>query len=843
MTGYKRDFRYALRMFRRTPVFSSIATAVLAVAIAVATAVFSLYNYLALQPVAGVQGSSRLASIGLARDSNEWINLSLNQFRQFEEMLTAPELITAVTWPSRQEVDAGGEMQEITIVGVTPGLMRGLGIPMLLGADLDAASGDPSVQNIVLSERIWRDQFGGRTGIVGEPITINEESFTVVGVVGGGYQGLRRGMQEDAWVPVEAHLMVFGPRMGGMAADQRRQLVVTFPALRMIVRLPTGVSVDRLQLELEAILPRVREQWSSVVTDQLMRLEAVPGTAVNPRSYMTLIRQSQLLVGGAILVLLVASLNLASFFLARGPARLQELKTRMAIGASRGDIMRQLFLEAGTLVTVATLAGTILHVWLRTLLLRVPPFVDMPPNSLQVETDWRVFVFIIVAAVVVALISGLLPAVRIAFQPSLSFTSPSTLGRNAGKLQPLLVLQVMVATFVVLAGTLFASEIRRLERVPVGFESLDVVVGQFGWEPGAMRRGIRFRMEAEQFQQAAADLKTRAEALPGVESFAIASFAPFVSVLSNPGLIDIVGAVEPLPEERRRAYRNNATPDFFRVLAPRFLHGRPFDGSNPNEIVVSRALARQLFGRDDVVGEQLQPAEGGALVQGGGFIMRQTQGSAPVPDIYTIIGVVEDMRYAGQEDEFPPMFYRLLTGGFFNNAYIARGTVDPAVLQPLVSELVYERFPPMIANPARPMSEAMYEALKSERARGRLAATAAGIALLLTMIGLYASMQHMVEARRSELALRKAIGAGDGVLVLMILKRAGAIVGLGVVVALIAMFFLVERAESLLFGLDVLGVAAWGISIIVVIGTGLLSAWLPAIRAGRVDPAIALRYE
>lgn len=859
MTGLKRDLRYSLRMLRRTPVFSGVATLVLAVAIAVATAVFSLYSHLALQPVPGVEGSDRLVSVGFARDEREWIPLNLRQYRQFSEVLTTPEEIFAVIPSWRTEVTIDDAVVDAAVAGVSPGFFPDLGVPMVMGADLDAASSDRTARIVVISERLWREHLGASTSVLGSALVLDEEEFTVVGVAGAGFQGIRRGTREDVWMPMETRLSMFGgPRIPDDATpdqraameQQRLQLRENAPALRTYARLPEGVEILRFQQELDAVLPRIRAEWASLFPPDLMRIETLSGTANNPRAHEALVRQSQLLGGGSVLVLLVASLNLASFFLARAPARAKELRTRMSIGASRATVMRQLFIEAATLVAIATAAGALLHYWLRTLLLRVPPFVDTPPSLLQVTTDWRVFVFLVVAAVVVAAIAGLLPATRIAFASSLAMNSPATAGGRGQRWQPLLVLQVLVATFVVLAGTLFVGELRRLESAPVGFEIDGTMATGFSFDRSAMRRGgVSFTSDAEQMRLFMEDFGSRLQGVAGVQSYAFAGFVPFLEPPNNPGLVEIFGAVEQPSDERRRAYENMADPDLFRVLGMQFLHGRPMAADAPDEVVVSRALALQLWGRLDVLGERLSPSPDSmmgmrATGRGAVMIMRQQQGGAP-PEraVFTVVGVVDDIRYASQEEEYPPVFYRDAPGGILGRQLVVRGSAAPGLVHEAMDALVRERIPPFILDEVQHLPALMHESLRSERARSRLALAAAAIALILTMIGLYASMQHMVEARRSELAVRKAIGADDGDLVTLVLRRAGGIVLAGCLGALAVTAVFATRISTLMFGLDAVAPPAWAIAVVVVVATGLCSAWLPAIRAGRVDPAIALRYD
>ncbi|MEX0900295.1 MAG: FtsX-like permease family protein [Gammaproteobacteria bacterium] len=839
MTGLKRDLHYALRMFRRTPFFSSMATLVLAVAIGVATAVFSLYNHLEVQPVPGVQGSNRLVSIGLVREG-QWLPLNLTQYEQLAESLTGVDALFAVGFPFRAEAHVNGADIDARVRGLGPDSFAALGVPLLLGVDLDAASSDPEANNIVIGERMWRLHFDADPAAIGATVTLAGTDYQVVGVAGGGFQGVQRNAGDDAWVPLYAQIAARrgppGPP-GISEADREamaRAMSRVAPALYLYGRLASGVAADALARELDTVLARMREQWTSFFPVDLIESAVFPGTPVSPRAHTNLVRQTELLIGGAVLVVLVASLNLASFVLARGSGRLQELRTRLAIGASRGAIVRQLFVEAAALVAIASALGLLMHFWLKSLLLRLPPFVEGWSRMTAVDSDWRVFVFALAAAIFVACITGLVPALRIAQQPSLAAASPTAVGRHAGRLQPLLALQVFAATLIVLAGALFVAELWRLERADVGLDPVGVHVVTAGWD---RRAGGSFRFDEEQGRAMKADFDARLGTLPGVDEFAFAGHIPVVSGNLMLNVVDLA-AVEQPPEQRRRAYSNSVSPGLFRLLRIPMLHGRPFADLERTEVVVSKMLAEQLWGRADVIGEQFHPPTGVSFSGGTMVMARNAAGESPPRETFTVVGVAGDVGVDPQ-----PIYYRSLGSAFVGATVIVRGSVAPEVLQPLVEELTSKHMPARTVESVRPMDEMIHDLFRGERARSRLAVGAGMLALVLTMIGLYASMQHTVETRRGELAVRKAIGASDDTIVAMILRRALSIVALGAVGALLSAIVFSERLSGLLFGLDATDPRAWGATIAVICATGALAAWLPARRAGKVDPAVALRYE
>lgn len=837
MTGLKRDLRYALRMYRRTPFFAGMATLVLAVAIGVATAVFGLYSHLQLKPVPGVRGADRLVSIGIVRDDGQWLPMTVGQFEQLRELLTRVDALFPVGFPNRADVKVRAAEIEARVVGYGRGTFAALGVPMLLGVGLDAASADPVARNVVISERFWREHFDAGPGAIGATVTLGEHEYTVVGVAGGGFRGLQRDARDDAWIPLEAQLAA-RRAPPSMSEAQLAVFRRTMPAGNLYARLPVGGSANALQQEFAAAMPRLRAEWLGFHPSDLIGAEVVPGTPISPRAHQAFVRQSQLFVAGAVLVLLVASLNLASFFVARGAGRLPELRTRLAVGASRGALVRQLFVEAAVLVAAAGVSGVLLHYWLKTLLLRVPPFADGWTRLTEVGSDWRVFVFLFGAAAVVAGITGLLPAAGIALRPTLVATSSTALGRRGHRLQPLLALQVLAATLIVLAGALFVNDLRRLEQADVGFRPDGLLVGPVGFDRTA--RGRTFTIDRDQGAAMFSALDARIGARADVESFAFSTAVPFTGWPMSPELVDLVGVSHQPPEDRRRSFPVDVTHNYLGVLGVPLVHGRPFGQHAMREIVVSQAFARQLWGRDDVVGEQIERVASGFSLRGATMMVGPggAEGAAPPREIFTVVGVVGDV---GIEPE--AVYYRNLGPAFFGATIVVRGAVAPSVVQPVVDEIIREYMPSRMVESMKPMHEYLYDAFRNERARSRLAGGAALLALVLTMIGLYASMQHAVEARRGELAVRKALGASDDRIVALILRRAGGIVVLGALGAVAVAVAFHDRIAVLLFGLDPTDLSAWGAALAIVIGTGLLAAWLPARRAGEVDPAVALRYE
>ena len=372
MTGLRRDLQFAIRMYRRTPMFTIVAIAMLGVAIGVATAAFSHYSRLTLQPIPGVEGSDRIVSVGFTRDQGDWLPLSLAQYEQFKAMTSAEALFAiGFSWMPSATLP-GGTTVELGLEGVNRGFFRDAGVPMLMGANLADASADPLALHLVITERFWREHLGASPGAVGSIIAFGDHEYRIVGIAGAGFEGFRRNSRRvSAWAPLRGQ--VAQRRVPPMLPERMRAgFVDTALSLNLYARLRPGITIEAAQRELDAMTPRLREEWRSLMPPSLAQASVLPGHALNPWGYQAELRVVQLLLAGTMLILVIAALNLASYFLMRGAARMHEFRTRLCLGASSLSIVRQLFIEGALLVAVAALLGGIVQIWLRVALYAVP---------------------------------------------------------------------------------------------------------------------------------------------------------------------------------------------------------------------------------------------------------------------------------------------------------------------------------------------------------------------------------------------------------------------------------------------------------------------------------------
>ena len=508
--------------------------------------------------------------------------MSMAQSEQFKEMMTSAEAFFALGFSRPEKLVLGdGSQAEAHIEPVNQEFFRDAGVPMLLGTDFAAASADPAATNLIVSERFWRETLGGSRSVVGSAVEFDGISYTIVGVSGGGFAGLRNGRRADAWMTLARNAATFGaPPM--VPEHMRADFSQRIPSVQLYARLKPGMSIDDAQTELDALLPRFRENWRSLTQKGLVTAWVMEGNAWNPWAYQSQLRRIEMMFAGALLILIIASLNLASYFLARGVGRMQEFRTRLAIGASRSAVVRQLFLEGIVIVAGAAVLGGILNIWLSGVLL-------IGSDTTPAGFDWRVAVFVLAAAASLAVVASLVPALRLALKPNLAAATQSALGRQSSRWQPLLVLQVLIATLVVVAGTLFVGELVRLKHADVGFDADGLLVGELYFRTDATsviidhsgNRGIE------------ADLAKRLDAVPGIESYAFGMAIPFTGRGLDAEVIAPVGTAA-RTEEQRRAHPNIVTSGFFETLGIPIVGGRLFDAEMPGEALVSRAIAQSI---------------------------------------------------------------------------------------------------------------------------------------------------------------------------------------------------------------------------------------------------------
>ncbi len=789
------DVRYAARAFRRNPAFAGAAIFCLALGIGANTTVFNITtSFLFSEP--SCRDSASIVSISVGGNSNS----PMADYKFVDEAhllsgMAGANFEREVNWQD-------GDRNKRLYAGVVTGdFFTTLDIPLRLGRGI--AQGE--VDTAVLSERIWRSLFGADPAILGRKIILEGRVYTVAGVLPENHRSIFGfGISPEVYVPVthdNEYVQFYGRLPKGMNI---------------------GVARERLRATLSQLdVIRPVENWKRTgnlivtgVTGFDMLNQQMPG-AVTAFFVMLLV-----VVG---LVLLIACTNVASLLLARASSRSNELTIRLSLGASRQRIIRHLLAESLLLSVLGALAGIAINLacarLLKDLVLPVPV-----PIRLVILPDWRLMLYSLGMVLVSALLCGLLPALK-AVRKDVNAGLKQE-GRHTGRtwnLRSLLVAgQLAVSIVLLAAGFLFLHNLLRATAMDPGFNvrrtlwaSMRLVPDRYS-DPGQARQRALVNTAME-----------RIRALPGVESASIAHHIPL-----NENCVDSIGVRTDLSAAPMRVrYQCNAVgPDFFRTLSIPVLRGREFSsvdriGSQP-VVIVNQAFAHQVFGGADPVGHAITLDYPGAKAQ-------------------TIVGVVTDSKYVTLSENqllavYEPYFAK---DEPVHLNFVVRTAASPGAYVKTVSDEL-SRLDSSAAVEVKPMSEALGLALLPSQAAAVMLGTMGALALILASIGLYGVLLYSVSRRTREIGLRMALGASQSDVLRIVLRHSLVLVGSGVAVGLILAFFAMQPlAFFLVPGVSASDSTAFLAVIAVLAGVALLATLAPALRALRVDPMVALRYE
>lgn len=816
-----RDVRYAIRSFARTPGFSVLATGILAVALAGSSVLFAAYSKLALQGVPGVTDMGRLISIGLTPDEHQWLPFTTSQFTELSGALSRPDEIVGATLPLRYKLEIDDVSADIRVSGVTHEFFGRLGVTMLLGVDLASASADPEAMNVVISEHYWRSRFNSSRNIVGSIASLGDQKFSIVGVAKD-FRGLRRDLEEDAWIPIGTALALRSAPPH-LTKAQWRVLSEQIPTIFSYARLSnSATSLSEFKEEIDAAIGRLGTGWLGPYRSAAFSTVVLPGTSASPRNFEMRVRQITLMTAGAVLILIVACMNIASYFLARGLGRLGEFRTRLAVGASRQSIIQQLVIEATVIIAAASIIALLIQYWARELLEGLLP--SLPSN--HGELDWRAVVFFSLLLAAVGIIAALIPALRVARDKNLMLSAQPRMGEVGNPIRWIMVAQVTVSVLIVLAGALFTGDLFRLARFASDLPTDEIGLSTIRVANPAVPR---FPSDAHvDIHAQLTEIDQRLGSVPGLTAFALASSVPFQGYAMNPEMVES----ETSEESSARAmqtFRNSVTSGFFDAFGIPLIRGRTLDGRSREDILVSRSLARQLWGRDDVIGLRLRPSNS--------FDTDEIEAG------YRVVGVVGDIAYDKSQTS-PPMWYQSLEANALGAHVVIRGSAEKF---PVVREVISAALGIWWANreltPFATLEERIWQTTSSERNRSLIAAGAALLSLLLTALGLYASLQYTVAAKSGALAVRKVLGASERAVRNFVLRDVGKIVAIGCAGALLFILIFRDFVRTVFVGLDPIDPMGWMLTLAVIALVAFAAAWPPARRAGRVDPAVILRAD
>ena len=803
------DLRYSWRLLLKNPGFTTVAVVALALGIGANSGIFSVVNALLLRPLP-FKDPDQLVQVweaNIKRGQNT-MTVAYPNFADWRDQNHVFEQVVAYS-DRTFDLTATAEPERIQGAIVSPSFFPMLRIEPMLGRVLLPEEDQPNkVFSVVMSERLWQHRFNSDPHIIGQAIVLNNESFTVVGVIPNVTD--LSGMPNDTelWIPI-SHSRGFNNRRGHY--------------LSVMARLKPGVTREQAQANMDAIASGLATQYPDSNTDHGVRLVPLQEQIVGDFRLALLV-----LLGAVAFVLLIASANVANMLLARAASRQKEIAIRTALGAGRFRLIRQLLTESLLLSALGGAAGLLLALWGVHLLVAFGP-ADLP-RAKEVAIDGRVFGFTLAVSLMTGIIFGLAPALQ-ASRPNLNETLKES-GRSATgsaghrRMRSLLVVSEIALSLVLLVGAgLLMRSFLKLQAVNPGFNPQNVLTMQISL------RGPNYQKEAPViafYDQ----LLDQIKALPGVQSVATRSHLPIALDEDYANLsFNIEGQLYE-PANRPIAFYNAVSPDYFRTLEIPVLKGRSFDehdmSKTQNVIIINETLSRRYFHGEDPIGQR----------------MTLNDKNPKEEDWATIVGIVKDTKPRALDGEpVAEMYVPFAQQPDSSMVLMIRATNKPESLVAAVRREVQTLDKNQLVHSIKTFERVMSEAVATPRFRTFLLGVLAVVALILAMVGIYGVMSYSVAQRTHEIGIRIALGArGSDVLKLVIGHGMALVLG-GIAIGLAASFALTRVMSKLLFGVGATDPMTFVVIALLLTGVALLASYLPARRASKVDPVIALRYE
>jgi predicted permease len=821
------DLRFGARMLRTQPGFTLIAVLALALGIGANTAIFSVVNALLFKPLP-YRDPQRLVQFYQTRGfGDESGGTPAWSYPKYEAMRAYSESFESVAAVASSNVNVTGtdEPERLASEHVSASYFRTLGVEAVVGRTfLPEEDSTPNSHAVALiSYGLWQRRFGSDPDIIGKRITLNRIVFTVVGVAPAGFRG-QSGVAE-VWIPM---------MMAPMMMHARRLIQPYAYWMDMIARLKPGVSLVKAQAEMEVTAgkiaaalpplppppPGMRIQKESGTGIRLVELKEAKTNPVIKKSFLILLAA----VG---LVLLIACVNTANLLLARAAARQKEMAVRLALGASRLRLMRQFLTESLLLALCGGVTGLLVAIWGIHLLtgFKVEAASDFWASYGQmlrfydVRLDGQMLLFNLLLSLATGLLFGLAPALR-ASRPDLSEALKEGAGTESfGRWRRLnvrgaLVVAEIALSFALLVGAgLMIRTLAQLSAVELGFEP-----------QGVMTFNIPSRDGNQQ-------LRERVASLPGVETAAVASSAPLLGY-SSMSPMRIEGREQPAGGGDPFVGIHSVSPEYFQALRIPLIKGRALTGEDragsKRVALINETAARKIWPGEDPIGKRIRPAIGWQ----------------PADDWAEVVGVVGDVKYgAVEEADHPDVYLSCFQPTDMTDTLIVRSTLDRAALTAAVrrESLALDRNIPVYN--VRTMDERISEVTSRTRFIAFLLAIFAGLALILSAIGIYGVISYAVAARTREIGIRMALGARASDVLRLIIRQGMTLTLIGVGIGAAASLALTRYLATMLFGVNPTDPLTFAAIAVLLTLVALLACWIPARRATRVDPMVALRDE
>jgi predicted permease len=806
------DLRYAVRMLLKQPGFTVIALISLALGIGANTAIFSLVNTLLLRPLP-VAEPGRLLSLNNEEDRRTYANFSYPNYKDLRDRNSVVTGLVAYRF-APLSMSHDGINERLWGYIVSGNYFDTLGVKAVNGRMIspedDVNIGAHGVT--VISYKCWQERFAKATDVIDKLVSVNGRSYTIIGVAPSGFVGTEMIAAPEMWFPMAMQPQI---EMGNNYLDDREAEIFYVQG-----RLKSEVSQSQALAALNTIAADLEREYPNVNSGK--RIAFAPPGMLGGMFRTAAFSFTGMLMGVVGLVLLLACTNLANLLLARATERHKEIAVRLALGASRFQLMRQLLMESLLLGVGGGILGLLMAAWLVDLAVAYKPPIDVPV-LLDLHIDYRVLLFTVFLSILTGLLFGLIPALqatRTDLVSALKDEMASKIYRRSWLKNSLIVMQVALSLILLVGGGLMLRALTRAQTLNLGFNPRNAIELSFD-----LRLQGYDSVQGKAFQKRLLD---RVRALPGVQAAGLASMVP-VDLHFSRDRVYVEGKAVTSPADTPRAMNSLVSPGYFAAMETRLLRGREFneqdDEKSQRVAVVNETFARQFWPGEEAIGKRFSMGD-------------------PAAAKLEVIGVVEDGKYALlNEDPKPfvcrPMFQKL-TG---STTLIVRTTSEPAALIGGLRKEIGQLDPTLPIASVKTLEEHMSLPLLPARLTASILGSFGLLALALASIGIYGVMSFMVLKRVREIGIRMALGADKADVLKMVIGHGMRLVLLGSATGLTLALALTQVMKSYLYGISATDPLTFVVVVLLLSSVAFLACYIPARRATRVDPLVALRYE
>ena len=805
------DLRYAIRILRKSPAFTAVAVVTLALGIGANTATFSIVNAVLLQAFPYPDPNQLVLIFNVPLNQPDALSALSN--REFTQCREQNRVFSEMAGNSFHDLTltGAGEPSIVNTADVTPEIFSLLMAKPLAGRTLlpeDGKQGAAPV--VVVSENLWHSHFGSDLALIGQSITLDMRPFTVVGILPASFHYPDGAPRQDVWISV-AQDPLFGPQLFQPGSR----------VLSGIGRLKPGVSVAEAQAEMNTLVTRLAQEFPAEDSGLTIRIEPYRQFVVGDVKSPLLI-----LLGAVGLVLLIACANIANLLLSRATSRGREIAVRIALGAGRARIVRQLLTESALLGLLGGVAGVLLAAWG---VWSLRPF--LPPDVILINSihiGGSVLVFALLLSLAAALAFGLAPALLATpsnLQANIKEGGDRTGQRGGQHVRSFLAIaEISLAMVLLVAGGLLIRSFALVTVVNPGFDPRNVTEAEISLP--------QFQYTApQQWTAFSNELLERLHAQPGLRDSALGGPLPMDRQGEATFAFSIVGN-PPLPPGRSpTADYATVSPDYFRIMGIPLLRGRFFSDqdspSNPKAAIISETLARRYFPNLDPLGR------------------RMMFGFPPDDNVSReIVGIVGDVRDAALSRKPGPMMYvPFAQAPLYGAEVVVRSSLSSSSVAAGIREAVRSIDKNLPVTDIEPLNDALGKSISQERFRTFLLGSFSAIALVLAAVGIFGVMSYSASQRTREIGIRMALGAGRGEVLRLILGQGMKLALFGLGIGVVAALLLTRLMSSLLYSVSATDPVTFASVTIILLSVALTACYIPARRAMRVDPMVALRHE